>query len=81
MQKGLAVKALAEKYIVEKHVHKCSENCGFPCMLLNSPASKLWICFTCHRSIMSAKMPAEAAANNLYLEPIPEELKCLNSLE
>ena len=44
-------------------------------MLVNSQASKLWICLTRHQKNMSGKMIAEAAANNLHVEPIPEELK------
>uniref|UniRef100_UPI00358EA4AB uncharacterized protein n=1 Tax=Myxine glutinosa TaxID=7769 RepID=UPI00358EA4AB len=80
-QKGSTVKALAEKCILENYVHKCSEDCVCPCVMAECSASKLWICWTCHQSIMHGKMPGEAVVNNLQLEAIPEALKCLNSLE
>ncbi|XP_062597817.1 uncharacterized protein LOC134259232 [Saccostrea cucullata] len=43
--------------------------------------STLWICFTCHRKVVSGNIPAEAAANKMALEDIPKELENLNSLE
>lgn len=48
---------------------------------MKSPKCKLWICHTCHRKIILGKVPAEAEFNNLYLEPIPCELQCLNNME
>ena len=50
-QKRVAVKKLAEKCISNKYCHKCSLTCLDCCILKNSPASKLWICLTCHRKI------------------------------
>lgn len=35
----------------------------------------------CHRKIISGEIPPEAAANNMYLDPVPVELSRLNSLE
>ncbi len=39
------------------------------------------ICHTCDRKICEGKIPAESVANNLALDPIPNELNSLNSLE
>jgi len=47
----------------------------------DSPSSKLWICYTCHRKILAGKLPEESVTNNMHLDEIPAELKCLNSLE
>ncbi|XP_065928750.1 uncharacterized protein [Magallana gigas] len=60
----------------EKYLHECSESCGKECT-----KSSLWICYTCHRKILSGKAPAEAAVNGMILEDIPPELAELNSLE
>ncbi len=38
-------------------------------------------CYTCDRKICEGKIPAESVANNLALDPIPNELNSLNSLE
>ncbi|XP_062609537.1 uncharacterized protein LOC134271330 [Saccostrea cucullata] len=67
---------IANLCIQEKHCHKCTELCQKNCS-----KSKLWICYTCHRKIISGNFPAEAAANKMALEDIPKILKELNSLE
>ncbi|XP_062610660.1 uncharacterized protein LOC134272446 [Saccostrea cucullata] len=59
---------------------KCSHDCTLSCPV-HCPQSSLWICFTCHRKILSGNIPAEAAVNNMSLEEIPCELSSLNSLE
>ncbi|XP_070566454.1 uncharacterized protein [Ptychodera flava] len=62
--------------------HECSDICDNDCLYLRQKQQKLkWICYTCHRKLLNGKMPAEAAANNLHVMTIPQELKCLNSLE
>ncbi|XP_062613488.1 uncharacterized protein LOC134275232 [Saccostrea cucullata] len=67
---------IADLCIQEKYCHQCTESCPENCI-----KSKLWICYTCHRKIISGNFPAEAAANKMALEDIPKELKELNSLE
>ncbi|XP_062602075.1 uncharacterized protein LOC134263710 [Saccostrea cucullata] len=67
---------IADLCIQEKYRHQCTESCSQNCI-----KSKLWICYTCHRKILSGNFPAEAAANKMALEDIPKELKELNSLE
>ncbi|XP_062606870.1 uncharacterized protein LOC134268630 [Saccostrea cucullata] len=61
---------------IQKKYHECTSSCPRKC-----PNSSLWICFTCHRKILSGNIPAEAAANKMSLEDIPCELQNLNSLE
>ena len=41
----------------------------------------MYICHTCDRHLSSGKMPPEACANRLQLQPIPHELQSLNILE
>ena len=41
----------------------------------------MYICHTCDRYLSSGKMPEEACANRLQLQPIPPELQSLNILE
>ncbi|XP_006824386.2 uncharacterized protein LOC100379079 [Saccoglossus kowalevskii] len=79
--KGGNVSSIAEKCITKDYVHECTNTCDDNCLYLRQEHCRLWICFTCHRKLLKGKMPAEAVANNLYIKPIPEELKCLNSLE
>ncbi|XP_065942067.1 uncharacterized protein [Magallana gigas] len=67
---------VADQCIDDKYVHQCGESCTDYC-----PRSTLWVCFTCHRKIMSGKIPQEAAINKMSLEEIPPELSDLNSLE
>ncbi|XP_038062442.1 uncharacterized protein LOC119732934, partial [Patiria miniata] len=82
------VKCYQKKYkcvycICGKFVHTCRDNgnCGDKCKVSESSRSCLWICYTCHRKLLQNRIPAEACANNLALEDIPEELSCLNILE
>ncbi|XP_062602888.1 uncharacterized protein LOC134264626 [Saccostrea cucullata] len=70
------VNDIAETCIQKKYVHDCTLSCPVYC-----PQSSLWICFTCHRKILSGNTPAEAVVNRMSLEEIPSELKDLNSLE
>ena len=46
-----------------------------------SPDGNEYICFTCHKSLIRKKIPAQAVINNLKLEPLPNELKEISSLE
>ncbi|KAI7790400.1 hypothetical protein IRJ41_003612 [Triplophysa rosa] len=77
-EKGERIVALASRCITLNYVHVCDETCN------NSPDSfpgwKLWICPTCHRKLLYGKLPAESIAN-MHLVDIPNQLKCLNSLE
>lgn len=66
---------ISEICIQDKYLHICSESCPKMCTKLS-----LWICFTCHRKILSGKLPAEAAANCMNLEDVPPELSKLNSM-
>ncbi|XP_026121918.1 uncharacterized protein LOC113104784, partial [Carassius auratus] len=73
---------IAEKCITLDYLHQCNKECTEDCVYKNSPAESLWICHTCDRKICEGKIPAESVAcNNLALNPIPAELRCLNSLE
>lgn len=74
--KNDASKNISEICIQDKYLHICSESCPKMCTKLS-----LWICFTCHRKILSGKLPAEAAANCMNLEDVPPELSKLNSIE
>ncbi|XP_062597979.1 uncharacterized protein LOC134259411 [Saccostrea cucullata] len=67
---------VADLCIDKKYVHSCTSVCAHNC-----PKSRTWICFTCHRKILTGNVPAEAAFNKLCLEDIPPELNSLNSLE
>ncbi|XP_062621669.1 uncharacterized protein LOC134283235, partial [Saccostrea cucullata] len=67
---------VADLCIQDKYYHRCIESCPKDCI-----KSTLWICYTCHRKILSGNLPAEAAANKMALEDIPKELIELNSLE
>lgn len=67
---------VASTCIKETFLHQCETSCSKDCS-----KSSLWICFTCHRKIISGEIPPEAAANNMYLDPVPVELSRLNSLE
>lgn len=69
-------KEVAEICIQKDYVHCCSTSCRPDCN-----RSSLWICKTCHRKILSGKIPAEAVVNKMNLESLPNELKDLNSLE
>ncbi|XP_062596168.1 uncharacterized protein LOC134257593 [Saccostrea cucullata] len=74
--KSESAKTISEICLLDKYLHECSESCPESCT-----KSSLWICYTCHRKIMSGKAPAEAAVNGMILEDIPSELTNLNSLE
>ncbi|XP_052695810.1 uncharacterized protein LOC128174255 [Crassostrea angulata] len=62
--------------IKDTFLHQCKTSCSENCA-----NSSMWICYTCHRKIMSGEIPPEASANNMFLEPVPEELSRLNNLE
>lgn len=70
------IASVAEGCIKDTFLHQCTSTCSENCT-----ESSLWICFTCHRKILSGDIPPEASANNMQTEPVPEELSCLNSLE
>ena len=46
-----------------------------------SAKGKEWICYNCHRSLKSGKIPCQAKINNLMLDEQPPELTNLNPLE
>ncbi|XP_062588390.1 uncharacterized protein LOC134250047 [Saccostrea cucullata] len=75
-EKNESARTISDICLVHKYLHECSESCPEACT-----KSSLWICYTCHRKIMSGKAPAEASVNGLILEDIPPELTRLNSLE
>nr|XP_034326027.1 uncharacterized protein LOC105328140 [Crassostrea gigas] len=75
-QKSESAKCISEICLSDKYLHECSESCPKECT-----KSSLWICYTCHRKILSGKAPAEASVNGMILEDIPSELAKLNSLE
>lgn len=67
---------VANVCIKDTFLHHCTARC-----VENCTKSSLWICFTCHRKILSGDIPPESAENNMQIEPVPQELLCLNSLE
>ncbi|XP_062573153.1 uncharacterized protein LOC134235086, partial [Saccostrea cucullata] len=75
-EKNEAARTISHICLLGKYIHECSESCPDTCTKSSS-----WICYTCHRKILSGKAPPEAAANNMTLEDIPPELANLNSLE
>ncbi|KAK0134798.1 OTU domain-containing protein 4 [Merluccius polli] len=79
--KRAEVAALAKRCITLKYLHVCDTECDQGCSMSDSPSSKLWICYTCHRKILAGKLPDQSVTNNMHLDEIPAELKCLNSLE
>ncbi len=81
LQISTEVGCIAEKCITLNYLHKCNKMCRQHCVHKNSTAETLWICHTCDRKICEGKIPAESVANNLALDPIPNELNSLNSLE
>ncbi|XP_046381067.2 uncharacterized protein LOC124152241 [Haliotis rufescens] len=79
--KGSNVASVSEKCITDTYLHKCTDSCDDQCPFVNCPEGTLWICYTCHRKLLSGKMPGEAVVNNLKLSPVPMQLQCLNELE
>ncbi|XP_062574797.1 uncharacterized protein LOC134236639 [Saccostrea cucullata] len=75
-ERSESARTISNVCLLDKYLHECSYSCPEACT-----KSSLWICYTCHRKIMSGKAPAEAAANSMILEDIPPELSKLNSLE
>ncbi|XP_062606132.1 uncharacterized protein LOC134267940 [Saccostrea cucullata] len=75
-EKSESARTISNICLLDKYLHECSDSCPEACT-----KSSLWICYTCHRKILSGKAPAEAAANGMILEDIPPELSKLNSLE
>jgi len=68
---------IANICISDKYLNCCLDNDDHEC----SARCSLWICYTCHRKLLSGKIPAEATVNKLEMKPIPEELQCLISVE
>ena len=52
-----------------------------PDLLQISAQGVIWVCKTCDCSLKQGKMPAQAKANNLFLDDIPQELSDLNEME
>ena len=71
---------LTERCVANKYLHTCSNDCPSECRKMEGPNGKLRICHTCLSHLSQGSMPPQAYANNLELEPIPEELKDMNSL-
>lgn len=67
---------VANVCIKDTFLHHCTSLC-----VENCTKSSLWICFTCHRKILRGDIPPESVENNMQIEPVPQELLCLNSLE
>ena len=80
-KKGSVVDSVANKCITSTYLHECSDSCDTDCTLRQSPSGKLWVCYTCHNKMYNGKIPEESVLNNLCLDPIPEELSNMNSLE
>ncbi|XP_078333990.1 uncharacterized protein LOC111105212 [Crassostrea virginica] len=74
--KSMNASNVADLCIQDKFCHECSEFCPKDCTKYQS-----WICYTCHRKIMSGNIPEEASFNNMAVEEIPKELNELNYLE
>ncbi|XP_062618787.1 uncharacterized protein LOC134280394 [Saccostrea cucullata] len=65
------------KYIESKYAENAKK-----CLIGNFVCdSKEWICITCDKHLSCGNMPPQALANGLHLNPMPEELSSLNSLE
>ncbi|XP_052393335.1 uncharacterized protein LOC127941915 isoform X1 [Carassius gibelio] len=77
--KGVKVAALGRRCITTRYVHVCDQKCEGSSA--HSSGCKLWICLTCHRKILCGQLPEESVANNMHLVDVPNQLKCLNSLE
>ncbi|XP_072232324.1 uncharacterized protein [Leuresthes tenuis] len=75
------VAALAKRCITLQYLHVCDTECEQECHLSDSPFSKLWVCHCCHKKMLKGILPEESVTNNMHLDEIPPELKCLNSLE
>ncbi len=75
------IAALASKCITTTYLHTPKEECGLECHVYTRERDKLWICHSCHGKLQRGKMPEGSTVNSLHLQPIPLELKGLNSLE
>ncbi|XP_070573805.1 uncharacterized protein [Ptychodera flava] len=51
------------------------------CLKDQKSEDRQWICKTCQGSLKVNRMPAQAVANNLEVEPVPEQLSFLCNLE
>ncbi|XP_026099002.1 uncharacterized protein LOC113070058 [Carassius auratus] len=77
--KGVKIAALGRRCITTRYLHVCDQKCEGSSA--HSSGCKLWICLTCHRKILCGQLPEESVANNMHLVDVPNQLKCLNSLE
>ena len=50
-------------------------------VIYTSAQQRIWICKTCDITLKRGRMPAQAKANNLFLDNICPELSDLNSME
>ncbi|VDI36704.1 Hypothetical predicted protein [Mytilus galloprovincialis] len=69
---------VAYQCICYQFKNDCTADCPVKCETINH---KLWICYTCHRHLLKGTIPADAYANGLQLQTVPDELKSLNKLE
>lgn len=61
---------VANLSIQEKYSHKCTETCAQNCI-----KSNLWICFTCHRKILSGNVLAEPQQTKCPLKKFQKNFK------
>ena len=80
-----------DKYTINRQVieqsittdlrHLCTDACDADCSDAKGPKAHLWVCRTCHGYLKKGAMPNLSVGNGLALEPQPDELAGLNSLE
>lgn len=68
---------LGQAYVSTKYLERCPGTERHTC----SSRCKLWVCYTCHRKLLSGTMPSECFMNRLENAEVPEVLKELNSVE
>ena len=84
--------AVCHRLMYRTSVLHCNQNCytklpeEIKCTIfhiehLSKVDNNYWICKTCHTSLKRGYMPAQACANALFLDEIPEVLKDLKPLE
>lgn len=74
-------RCLYKKSVVVFDPLKCSEIGNKIYKNIQIENGLLYICNTCKQKVKNGKVPCQAMANKLYVNDIPNELKCLNKLE
>ncbi|KAL2076325.1 hypothetical protein ACEWY4_028077 [Coilia grayii] len=72
---------LAAMCLTGTYVHVCEDSCTDKGECSMPERKEEWICYACDKNLKSKRLPSIAVANNLELDPIPEELQGLNVLE